>query len=275
MTKILFIGNSHIGSLKYGVNELLKQSEYSQKLSGFSFSFCGSAGAVGMNLVGHHVVVDPESRGYQEFILTTGGESSINLDNFDIICLVGRLTTLDIRCYANSVFSPLSESNIYNIIANLVNANFHADLIYGQIVQICASKCYWLPNPCEPLRINLLFKNDPSLVPVNFRKIRETDRDAIFLPFLESLDEKTAHSLLNLSEEIRHQTRLCVSRLGLSGVLFPDQSLLENGFRTRVEYSIGSRHFAVSDHVESEIDPHMNSHYGEAMLKLFLDPLWR
>lgn len=40
MTRILFIGNSHIGSLKYSVNELSKQSEYNQTLSRLKFSFC-------------------------------------------------------------------------------------------------------------------------------------------------------------------------------------------------------------------------------------------
>ena len=199
MIDVLFIGNSHIGSLKYGVKEFSKESEYSQKLSGFRFSFCGSAGAVGMNLVGHHVVIDPASCGYHEFMLTTGGESSIDLENFDIICLVGRLTTLDIRCFASLTFSPLSESNIFNITANLVNVNFHANLIYGQIVhQRRTTNCYWMPNPCEPLKVNSLFKDDLSRVPENFRKIRETNSDATFLPFLDYPDENTADSLLKI-----------------------------------------------------------------------------
>ena len=273
MTNILFIGNSHIGSLKYGVSELSRQSEYNERLSCLDFSFCGSAGAVGMNLIGHHVVVDPTSRGYQEFVLTTGGETSVDLDNFDVICLVGRLTTLDIRCFANSAFSPLSESNVFNIVANLVNANFNANLIYGQIIEQYPDKCYWMPNPCEPYIVNSLFKDNPSRVPANFQKIRETNSDATFLPFLESSSESIAHLLLNLSEEIRCQTCLYASKLGLAGVIFPNESLLIDGFRTRSEYSIGSRHFAVSDHLEEDIDPHMNSYYGEAMLRLFLDHL--
>ena len=135
MTRILFIGNSHIGSLKYSVNELSKQSEYSQTLSRLKFSFCGTAGAVGMSLIGHHAVIDLASRGYQEFMLTTGGETSIDLDNFDIICLVGSLTTLDIRYFSSSSFSPLSEACVFNITTNLMKANFHSNLIYGQIIQ--------------------------------------------------------------------------------------------------------------------------------------------
>lgn len=227
-----------------------------------------------MSLIGHHAVIDLASRGYQEFMLTTGGETSIDLDNFDVICLVGRLTTLDIRCFSSSSFCPLSEACVFNITTNLMNANFHANLIYGQIIQQYAKKCYWMPNPCEPYKVNLLFKDNPSCVPENFRKIRETNLDATFLPFLDSPDANSSLSLLNLSKEIQHQTCLYASKLGLSGVIFPEQSLLIEGFRTRCEYSVGSKHFAVPGHVEDDIDPHMNSYYGETMLKLFFNHLW-
>lgn len=259
MKKILIAGNSHIGALKSGLIEFL--SSNSHCANDHSFVFAGTTGAKDLVLDNRSLTVQASSARYQQFLVTTGGEKTLKLDEYHAIFLVGRHTPLDARHFFIKDFQPFSRAVISCVVRQIINKTFSRQSFYSHIIDEFPGKCFWIPNPCEPEGVNSMFFSAPNSIPRAFKRIRGTTRESLYLPLLDSGNKEDVEMLLSTASVIKEETISCVLSKNMKGVILPPAHTLKNEFVTLSKYSIGSRHFA-TDKLEPTIDPHMNSAYG-------------
>ena len=272
MKRILVAGNSHIGALKSGLgNYLKKQSSVCEE---YEWTFAGTTGALDLMVDKGSLTVSPSSIRRQEFLITTGGQDLLDLESFEYIFLVGKFTPLDVRHFFSVNLQPMSVAVVSSIVKQIIGITFLSDSVYSKLVQRSPGKCFWIPNPCEPEKVNSLLLTRFVSVPDVYQRIRGTNHKSCYLPFLDSISikEQEIELLLSTAKTIKDVSFSLASEKGLKGIIFPPDSVLKNGFLTLSCYSKDSRHFS-SDIVHPEVDPHMNSDYGEIIISTVVSSL--
>lgn len=276
MKKILITGNSHIGALRSGLGQFFAINPHCA--NNYNFVFAGTKGAFDLVIENGNLTVSELSERYHEFLVTTEGKKTLKLNQFSLIFLVGGRSPLDIRQYLNKNPQPVSRAVIASIVKTIMSHTFERDPfrahehVFGKIVDSYSGKCFWIPNPCEPERLNFQYRDDPKSVFNDFRNVRGTKNAGFYLPLLESNCQQDADTLLSISRIIKEKAIEISLSYGVSGIIFPPGETLKNPFATRNEYSVGSRHFA-NGNKQPDIDTHMNSSYGCAVWTLIYETL--
>jgi hypothetical protein len=266
MKKILLVGNSHIGALK----QAAEREHFAKKLveNKINLTFCGTVGAQGLKMVENFVFVERSHPQFNAFKMTSRVDS-INLMEFNRVFLVGRYTPLNARLFfgINEFPHAISKGIINEICVKNIMRTFNdgvGNLFYNNMRKFTERPVCWVPNPCEPMALNICYQECAVIHP-NF-----LDMSGYMLSFQDEIPEcrdilyNTAQQVRNISEEICHS-------IGLNGVIFPpNQVLMSDGFRTQDSYSRGSRNF-ITNNEEPHVDPHMNADYGEHMLDCILE----
>lgn len=263
MKKILVAGNSHIGALKSGLGKYLeKQPSFCDH---YELMFAGTTGAEDLTVNKGSLTVSPSSARRKEFLMTTDGQERLDLANFSHVFLVGKLTPLDARLFFNVNLQPVSSSIISGVVRQIIGITFSLNSVYSKMVEYSPGKCFWIPNPCEPEKLNSILSSGTRAVHRDFQKIRGTKYQSFYLPFLNSIQDHEVEVLRSLAENIKNISISIASEKGLEGIIFTPDYVLKNSFLTLSDYSVDSRHF-VNNTVEPEVDPHMNSAYGEIII---------
>lgn len=270
MKKILIAGNSHIGALKSGLGKYYeKQPSFCDE---YELTFAGTTGAQDLMVEKGSLTVSPSSIRRQEFLITTGGQEFLDLAGFSRIFLVGKHTPLSARHFFNIILQPISAAVASSVVRQIIDITFSSNSVYSKIVQYSPGKCFWIPNPCEPEKLNSLLLPRPVTVHRNFQRIGGTNHKSFYLPFLNSIQEQEVEALWSTAKTIKNISISIASEKGLEEIVFPPDYVLKNGFLTLSDYSVNSRHF-LNDKVFPEVDPHMNSDYGEIIISSVLSLL--
>ena len=262
--KLLFVGNSHIGALKQGLELAKDDSRISLKQN--LITFCGTVGGNGLISESNLIFVDPKNENYefhQKTFKSIAGAEEVNFLNFNGIFLVGGSNPLDFRQFFDfdKEPNPFSYSLVYEIVQNIMRATFEKNQSCSKVfISMLNSgiNCYWIPNPCEPFLLNARLKS------VGSNQEMITFGESNYYKFLDDLSWHNYYKLLyktiyKISEKI-------FKNYGGTGVILPRPDLLTNSLmQTKIIYSRGSRHFA-NETKQPDWDLHMNANYGNKII---------
>jgi hypothetical protein len=270
MKRVLIVGNSHIGALKCGLNN--KRIKQTIDRCEIEFDFAGTTGAIDMTCVDGKILVSEESPRFDDFLLTTNGKRSLSLDHYDHIFMVGLGSPLDPRRFIGDPLQPLSTSIIFAIVKQTVDHTFSPKYVYSSILKWHHQISYWIPNPCEPEKLNLQLRDDPDNVHRTLGRIPLMGKPCFFLSALESPNSREKLLVATIADRIRKATENQCEKMGLAGVILPPECMLRNHFQTKAHYSINAKHFC-NQTLHREIDPHMNEAYGAEILEVLMRKL--
>ena len=247
MKKILVLGNSHVGSLKAGFNNL--DEKY---LENMSFHFAGIAGPVFKTIYVKNNQLNIPEKFFKRFSGVFGNiQFPIDLDQYDYLVLVGAWIQSPIKMLINSrsEFTYYSKNLIENYINNfyLENHNsFTKDLI-NKLTKLFCSKLIIIPTPLSALSL----QNESEIDSIPKTK---------FVAKQINLIRSTCD---NLSKEKNKVS-----------ILLPPEKLLENNqLNTKQDYIRGGLKWNANEHNRVDDLNHMNSEYGREIMLSLIDKL--
>lgn len=230
--KVCIISNSHAASLK----DALEQNGDEFPTHSFTF-FAAPAGRLGTARADEERrVLIPEGKGIEEFLIKiSGGLSEIAVDAFDAFFIYGLSFTL-----------PWLDTRLSSAVkAAAINGTLVKSLAHNWMDAVCRLTSKPVFVGPVPLYADI---DSPFFV----RKVGAVSRAASPVPF------ETVCRMIEAHE-----------RPGNVTYLWQDPATISSGFRTRVEYSTGSRRFKEDEtiiHADVEIR-HMNADYGLIVLR--------
>lgn len=253
--KICVIGNSHVGALKLGWEQI--KDKHSQDLS-----FLGVPGIYVRDLAIQDGKVVPTSDTSRRYFAKTARAEAIELDRYDAVVMVagglGLVKTmalterwrpywlLDERTRDDQTeFELISDRLFRELVASKIRRSFANRFVRGVARQSSARPLYVMtPLPSSEIR------SKPSADPV--------------LTFLAGANGAAVVSLYRGALE---------QVMGKRKVVLPPAKALVDGAMTDIRYSRGSlRLDGVSEHPDGDLQ-HMNADYGALMLEAIFSRL--
>ncbi len=245
MKKILVFGNSHVGSLKAGFNNLDKKY-----LENISFDFVAISGKYFQKIYINNNQLNFPEKTVKRFSGVFGNiHFPIDLDQYDYCVLVGAEIRSPIKTLIPSErkFTFYSKNLIENYINNFYLENTrHKDLIY-KLKKLFISKFIIIPAPLSVLP----FQNKSEVA-----SIPKTKFVAKQINLIRTICD-------NLSKEKNKVS-----------ILLPPEKLLENNqLNTMQDYARGAVKWDAIEHDRNNDLIHMNAEYGREIMLSLIDKL--
>ncbi|MDF1635500.1 hypothetical protein [Mycoplana sp. MJR14] len=247
--KICVVGNSHVGALKFGWENI--RSSHRHELT-----FLGVPGTSVRDLTVEHGIVLPTTNTARKFFLKTSGSEGIALDSYDVVLLVGAGLTLTSALSLTNRWRPygLVDETIRDSQSqfNLVSDQLFAELISSRVRKSFANRL--LRKVTRQSAVRALYVTTP-LPSSELRLARSDD------PVLSLIAGTHGPSIASLYRNSLERV------MGKDKVIFPPAHALVDGAMTDARYSRGSlRLDGEREHPDTDLN-HMNAAYGALVLE--------
>ena len=242
MTKVLVFGNSHVGSLKAGLNNLDKKY-----LENISFDFAAIVGETFYEVYLENNQLNIPERKLKKFSGVFGNiQFPIDLDPYDYFVLAGGvISPIKELISSQSKFTYYSKNLIENYIDNFYLENTRNKDLISKLTKLFCSKVIIIPPPLHVLPVQ-----------------NELEVDSI-------PESKFVAKQINLIRSICDNVSKEKNKVS---ILLPPKKLLENNqLNTKQNYIRGGLKWDATEHNRENDLSHMNADYGKEIMLSLID----
>ena len=266
MSKILFIGNSHVGAIKAGYDLVGKDNLKSNQISFFGLPRDNLFNTIDIKKL--EIIKHPKYRELISLFEENDPNFSYKLNSYDYVVWVQNYCPLDPRCFYNKKsktyfqFSFLSDSLIEEIIHNEINLKISSQTVASNLVSAEELSKFCILR--KVLGRKFIFLGMPF-------EIRSTRKKFDISKF--DFNQTTVINFKQQKEKIQLIFDQWKNKNKFKYIFPPEFVLDETGIYTKGTYAIDGVKVGGGFHNRKGDIHHMNANYGREIILSFINQL--